>query len=583
MKQFSSPHVHPQSLDSASTPEALAKREVELGSGSLTCTDHGSLACAYTTYELAKKNNLTPVIGLEAYVRDDNCPILTQFGIPKTDTVPKGTDKDKWKEEHPDGSFFDYNRYFHATLGFRDFKAYKVAVRLLSKADARAEQHGSERKAIWGWNEIEELAAHNVTLGSSCLVGLVSRHLLNTDVPQDTKVKIATAYFERLHHLFQDRFFVEVFPHRCTHNFIEAVFIEVEKEDGTKEVQKYYFGKSLKTDAGTFKAKELADSKNKHQYLLGICNYRVWTDFEKPLKILNITKQEGFVQNECAPWSPDGDLQFGSNIFMMHMAKKYGVPVQISDDAHYDVKERHIIQNVRLAQSGSLRFHESYYRMSSADAFSHFNKIHNISEKTFEGWIDNSKAWLEGFKGFTFDNTPQLPTKFFPADSLAYTKELIKKHGRFKNEPVYIERLKKEIDILHKNGKIDLLPYFFIDEEVCRIYQNQGGLTSPGRGSGGGLLLAYLMGITHLDPIKENLSLERFINQARIEGGSLPDVDQDLSSRDLLVGYDTNVVEVESEDGTKRILPEDFKIETDQGLLTVKQAVKKQAEFKAWW
>jgi len=221
--------------------------------------------------------------------------------------------------------------------------------------------------------------------------------------------------------------------------------------------------------------------------------------------------------------------------------------------------------------------------MGSQEAFAHFNKLHNISEKTFDGWIDNSKAWLEGFKGFEFENKPQLPTKFFPADSLAYTKELIQKHGRFKNEPVYIERLKKEIDILHKNGKIDLLPYFFIDEEVCRIYQNQGGLTSPGRGSGGGLLLAYLMGITHLDPIKENLSLERFINQARIEGGSLPDLDQDLSSRDLLVGYEVNVVEVEATDGSKRILPEDFKIETDQGLLTVKEAIDQQADFKPWW
>jgi DNA polymerase III alpha subunit len=563
----------------------MAKREVELGSGSLTCTDHGSLACAYTTYELAKKNGLTPVVGLEGYFRADDCPILTRFGIPKTDEVPKGSDKDKWKLEHPEGSHFSYAKYFHITLGFQDFKAYKVAVRLLSKADARAEQHGSERKQIFGWPEIEELASHNVTAGSGCLIGMISRHLLNKELPQATKVDIAKAYFERMHYLFKDRFFVEVFPHQCAHEFIEAVFVEVEKEDGTKEVQKYYFGKLLKTDAGELKAKELADKydNTKHQFLLSVCNYRVWTDFEKPLKILNVTKQEGFVQNECAPWAPGGDMQFGANVFAMHMAKKYNIPIMVSDDSHFSEQKQKVIQDVRLAQQGSWRFHESYHRMGSQEAFAHFNKLHNISEKTFDGWIDNSKAWLEGFKGFEFENKPQLPTKFFPADSLAYTKELIQKHGRFKNEPVYIERLKKEIDILHKNGKIDLLPYFFIDEEVCRIYQNQGGLTSPGRGSGGGLLLAYLMGITHLDPIKENLSLERFINQARIEGGSLPDLDQDLSSRDLLVGYEVNVVEVEATDGSKRILPEDFKIETDQGLLTVKEAIDQQADFKPWW
>src|ERR1019366_6391772 len=134
---FPSFHVHPQSLDSASTPEAFAKKEVELGTGALTCTDHGSLSAAYKIYELAKKNNLTPVVGIEAYFRDDNCPILTKFGIQKTNTVPRGSDAEKWKIDHPEGTYHDYLKYQHATLGFRDFKAYKVAVRLLSKADAR--------------------------------------------------------------------------------------------------------------------------------------------------------------------------------------------------------------------------------------------------------------------------------------------------------------------------------------------------------------------------------------------------------------------------------------------------------------
>jgi hypothetical protein len=152
-----------------------------------------------------------------------------------------------------------------------------------------------------------------------------------------------------------------------------------------------------------------------------------------------------------------------------------------------------------------------------------------------------------------------------------------------KMEPRYIERLKKEIDILHRNGTIDLLPYFFVDEQICRVYRDQGQLTAAGRGSACGLLLSYLLSITNVDPIEHELSLDRFITKARIESGGLPDLDQDLPSRDLLVGYDTDVIEFMASDGTKHIMPEDFKIETDQGVLTIKDALDKKANFKEWW
>jgi len=585
MRNYSSPHCHLQSLDSASTPEAFAEREVELDSGSLCVTDHGSLGAVFKTYQLAKKNGLTFCGGLEGYYRDDDCPILLAHDIPRTSFIPKGSDKTKWAAEHPNGSFCEYIKYQHFTLGFRDFKAYKATVRLLSKADANSELHGQERKPLFSWNQLEELASYNTTLGSSCVIGMVSRHLLNEKIPQETRFSIAKAYFERLHYLFKDRFFVEVFPHVCNMNFIKGVFIEVEKE-GIKETLKYYFDKNLKTNDGTITAEELADNydKDKHLQLIGACNYRVWTDFDTPYKILKVEKKNDFYQNECSPWSPNGDIQFGANLLAMGLAKKYKVPILCSCDAHFCKPSQKVIQDVRLSQMGDWKFYSSYHRQSSEEAFSHFNKTHGTDLKTFEQWIDNSKQWVEGFKGFEFDNKPQLPTKFFPSLTLEYTKKLIQKHGRMpKNNPIYVERLKKEIDILHKNGKIDLLPYFFIDEEVCRVYQNQGQLTSPGRGSGAGLLLNYLLGITSVDPIKNDLSLERFINSARIESGSLPDVDQDLASRDLLVGYDTDVVEFECEDGTKHTLPKDFKIETNLGLLTAQETFEKNADIDQWW
>src|SRR6266404_6907339 len=89
-------HVHPGSLDTASSPEAFAEREIELGTGTLTCTDHGTLSSARKIYDLAKDKGLIPKIGLEAYVRDPNCPILCSQGH-----IPK-----------------EYAKYFHVTMLF---------------------------------------------------------------------------------------------------------------------------------------------------------------------------------------------------------------------------------------------------------------------------------------------------------------------------------------------------------------------------------------------------------------------------------------------------------------------------------
>jgi DNA polymerase III alpha subunit len=584
MKQFVSCHTHPASLDSASTPEAMAKREVELGSGHFTVTDHGTLAAAPQVYSIAKKHSLQPIIGLEAYFRDDHCPILGKLGVPRGHTVPKGLDPKIWKETHPDGTYYDYLKYMHLTMHFENHDAYLCAVRLLSKADSRAERHGSELKPLFSWDDIEELASHKVLTTSSCLVGIIQRHLFvhkNTDA--------AKAYFDRMKYLFGDRFYVEVFPHVCSHNWVKAVFVEVQTPEGDKETLRFYYEKKLRTSAGEpdgITAETLANSFNPgtHKKLVEIRNFRAWKPFDKDYTILGVEKKEGFFQNECSASAPGGDVQWGTNAYVIGLAKKHDVKILIADDSHFATPDEKVIQDVRLAQGGGgWRFANSYHRQSSEEAWGHFRDYAGISQSTFESWIDNTHDWASRFSGFKMDQTPSLPTKFFPQDSLKYTKELVKKHGRMPNDPVYFARLKSELDILHRNGSIDLLPYFHIDEEICRIYENQGWLTGPGRGSAAGLLLCYLLGITHIDPIKYELSQDRFITLDRIKSGKLPDIDQDLSFREPLVGWQTETIEFEASDGTRQVVPKDFKIETSTGLMTAEEALEAGAEFEPWW
>lgn len=513
-KNFPTPHCHIQSLDSASTPDAFIEREVELASTALTCTDHGTMGACRETYELAKKAKIIPVLGLEGYVRDDDCPILKQAGVEKDDN----------------GTYSKYNKYYHMTFHALDQQGYEALVKELSKADFRAEQHGSERKPLFTWEQIERLGQFNITMTSGCLIGMVQRHLLS-DRPD-----LAVKYYDKLRSIPKEgNFYVEIFPHKCDKYWVSGVFLTLEGD----VKQKFWKQKKLKTTkCGEITAEDLARHCSRGKpagQLVAVMSNRKWEDLP-PREILECKLVEDFMQNECRPWCPDGDVQLGANRFMLHLAKSRGDKLLISDDAHFARPEEKIVQDSRLGGAGgSWKFHNSYHRQTSEEAYNYFKNVLGMSERDFEAMVDGNREWATRFKDFKFTDRKTLPTSFYPKDTLAHLYKLIEKHGRMDwKDPVKVARLNKEIDLLHRNGKIDLLPYFFLGEEVCWLYEENGLLTGPGRGSAAGLSVAYYLGITHVDPIKYGLSEDRFLTKDRIDDGKLPDIDQDLPDRDLL-------------------------------------------------
>lgn len=93
------------------------------------------------------------------------------------------------------------------------------------------------------------------------------------------------------------------------------------------------------------------------------------------------------------------------------------------------------------------------------------------------------------------------------------------------NYNFYLERIDREMSVIEKGGVID---YFLILWDIVNWARDQGILTGIGRGSAGGTLVAYLLGITHVNPIDFNLLFERFLNEGRVNS-SLPDIDIDFS------------------------------------------------------
>lgn len=100
----------------------------------------------------------------------------------------------------------------------------------------------------------------------------------------------------------------------------------------------------------------------------------------------------------------------------------------------------------------------------------------------------------------------------------------------------YRDRLKFELDVLKKMG---FSGYFLLVQDIVNWSKNNGIRVGPGRGSVGGSLVAYLMGITDIDPIRFGLLFERFINPDRLD---LPDADLDFESgkRHMVVNYIIN-------------------------------------------
>ncbi len=101
------------------------------------------------------------------------------------------------------------------------------------------------------------------------------------------------------------------------------------------------------------------------------------------------------------------------------------------------------------------------------------------------------------------------------------------------DEALLRERLAYELDVIYEMGYQD---YMLIVQDFVRAAREMGISVGPGRGSAGGSLVTYLLGITEVDPMEHGLIFERFLNPERV---SMPDIDIDFEDerRDEVVEY----------------------------------------------
>jgi uracil-DNA glycosylase family 4 len=166
----------------------------------------------------------------------------------------------------------------------------------------------------------------------------------------------------------------------------------------------------------------------------------------------------------------------------------------------------------------------------------------------------NKTAWLKGLANtevladmcnYAFEKKPVCLPQMAPNEFMELGRKCIEGWKRRFTQPVlgylpppaliptYKERLSYELGVLKSMG---FSGYFLLVEDLVMWAKQNDIIVGPGRGSVGGSLVAYLLGITDVDPIRFNLLFERFINPERQD---LPDADLDFmsSKRHLVVEY----------------------------------------------
>ena len=232
---------------------------------------------------------------------------------------------------------------------------------------------------------------------------------------------------------------------------------------------------------------------------------------------------------------------------LVRLAEECGLPLVATNDCHYLRRENAQTQavlmciqtNTVITDGRPIGFEtDEFYYKTTAEMKMLFGK--------YAGAVENTVKIADACQfEFAFDD-PKLPTFKTPdgSSSEEYLRRLTYKglerrlaDGSLCFEPqgesIYRDRIEYELSVISSMGYND---YFLIVQDYVAYAKSKDIPVGPGRGSGAGSLVAFLVGITDVDSIKFDLLFERFLNPERV---SMPDIDIDFcyNRRDEVIRY----------------------------------------------
>lgn len=454
----------------------MFERAAEIGQPALAITDHGTIAAAYDARKASKKYGVKYIPGCEAYfvdsIKDQKAKRRHIVLLAKNETGYRNLLTLNWK-------------------GYQNSQYVAVMNKVFPRID---------------WEMLEE---HNegIICLTACGSGLISRKMFVYDEEEGEWASSAchTNVIEtvnRLKGIFGDDLYLEVQPHNLRVLARNKKTKEIEYTPSGKEiviVDQNHINKKLMQAAEVCGVKlvatadvhylEKGDAKV-HDMLMAISSKKPLSDpFRHRYEV------EEFYMKTSKDIMRHFSENFSSEIAQMLCDNSVEIGNKCVDPTYLDTEE--------------VRFPVFNYK--SEDDFGDFSAW--LSEQKWKDKVPGDHAFMR----------------------FRCIQAFRKKFGHLKGEEreKYVKRMKDEIKVLEEKN---FCSYMLITSDFILKAKDRGISVGPGRGSVGGSMVAHLLDIHAVDPIKYGLLFERFLNRQKT---SFPDIDNDFSpdGRDWVKQY----------------------------------------------
>lgn len=241
---------------------------------------------------------------------------------------------------------------------------------------------------------------------------------------------------------------------------------------------------------------------------------------------------------------------------LANLARKHQIPLIAANDAHIatkqDVSKREFLRSLRYNQwEEASKYDAELYLKNNEELSDALEKI--LPQDVVKEAINNIQILCDSCEEIDLMHETHYPKYRDEKNEIvkdsasllkAYCQKGIQKYFPNNWNDVYQKRLEYELDVIIRMGFADYLlivaDYVNYGKHLAMINNEEhiGYGIGPGRGSGAGSLVNYLIGITSIDPIPYNLLFERFLNEERV---TMPDIDVDFSKevREECIAYVT--------------------------------------------
>ncbi len=232
---------------------------------------------------------------------------------------------------------------------------------------------------------------------------------------------------------------------------------------------------------------------------------------------------------------PDDTVLCGE---LVELANRLGLPYVATNNVHYASRDGHELQDLLVCVKEKITVEESSeVRKPNSE---YFLKPYQEMTNLFQAYPEAISNTVEIAKRCEVDlnlrehGFPNFP---LPEEETAssYLEKLCQEGVRRKYDPPRDrawKQLEHELSIIRQ---MDLETYFLTVWDIMR-FAKERGIPAQGRGSAANSLVAYVLDITKVDPLRYNFLFERFLNP---EGSSTPDIDIDFSTnhREEVINY----------------------------------------------